>query len=110
MEEKDYSFIIVGSGIGGLYTALQAQGVGNVLILTKGSIDECNTKYAQGGIAASVGSEDSPELHFRDTIAAGAGLCNPEAVRILTEEASDRQHKSSGNLSSGTACVKAGKG
>src|SRR3990170_5517635 len=87
---KQYDYVIVGSGIAGLYTALLAQKAGSVLILTKGSIDECNTKYAQGGIAAAIGSADSPELHFQDTIAAGAGLCDPEAVRILTEEAADR--------------------
>ena len=87
---KQYDYIIVGSGIAGLYDALLLQEVGSVLILTKGSIEECNTKHAQGGIAAAISSIDSPELHFKDTIAAGAGLCDPEAVRILTEEAADR--------------------
>jgi L-aspartate oxidase len=87
---KQYDYIIVGSGIAGLYDALLLQELGSVLILTKGSIDECNTKHAQGGIAAAISSLDSPELHFKDTIAAGAGLCDPEAVRILTEEAADR--------------------
>ncbi|MFQ5924972.1 MAG: L-aspartate oxidase [Dehalococcoidia bacterium] len=85
-----YDYIIVGSGIAGLYTALLAREQGSVLILTKGSIDECNTKYAQGGIAAAIGRGDSAELHYRDTLAAGAGLCDPEAVRILVEEAPDR--------------------
>ena len=85
-----YDYIIVGSGIAGLYTALLAQEQGSVLILTKGSIDDCNTKHAQGGIAAPIGKNDSPELHFQDTIAAGAGLCDPEAVRLLVEEATDR--------------------
>ncbi len=85
-----YDYIIIGSGIAGLYTAILAREQGTVLLLTKGSIDECNTKYAQGGIAAPVGPGDSPELHYRDTIAAGAGLCDPEAVRILVEEAADR--------------------
>ncbi|MFQ5988095.1 MAG: L-aspartate oxidase, partial [Dehalococcoidia bacterium] len=85
-----YDYIIVGSGIAGLYTSLLAREQGSVLILTKGGIDECNTKYAQGGIAAAIGHGDSAELHYRDTIAAGAGLCDPEAVRILVEEAPDR--------------------
>jgi len=85
-----YDCIIVGSGIAGLYTALLAQEQGSVLILTKGSIDDCNTKYAQGGIAAAIGKGDSPELHFQDTIAAGAGLSDPGAVRLLAEEAADR--------------------
>ncbi len=87
---NQYDYIIVGSGIAGLYTSLLAREQGSVLILTKGSIDECNTKYAQGGIAAAIGVGDSAELHYRDTIAAGAGLCDPEAVRILVEEAPDR--------------------
>ncbi|MSQ12163.1 MAG: L-aspartate oxidase [Dehalococcoidia bacterium] len=81
-----YDYIIVGSGIGGLYTALLAQAHGSVLLLTKGSLEDCNTRYAQGGIAAAVGVSDSPELHGQDTIEAGAGLCLPEAVRVLTSE------------------------
>jgi len=87
---NQYDYIIVGSGIAGLYTALLAKEQGSVLILTKGSIDDCNTKHAQGGIAAAIGRNDSPELHFKDTIAAGDGLCNEEAVRILVNEAPDR--------------------
>jgi L-aspartate oxidase len=85
-----YDYIIVGSGIAGLYTALLAQEQGKVLIITKGSIEDCNTRYAQGGIAAAIGKNDSPELHFQDTIAAGGGLCDEEAVRILVNEAPDR--------------------
>jgi L-aspartate oxidase len=84
-----YDYIIVGSGIAGLYIALLAIERGTVLVLTKGNIDDCNTKYAQGGIAVAIGKEDSPELHFEDTITAGAGLCDAEAVRILTDEAAD---------------------
>jgi L-aspartate oxidase len=85
-----YDYIIVGSGIAGLYTALLAKERGSVLVITKGSIDDCNTKYAQGGIAAAIDRNDSAELHFQDTIAAGDGLCDEEAVRILVEEAPDR--------------------
>jgi L-aspartate oxidase len=73
---KKYDFIIIGSGIAGLYTALLAQKVGSVLILTKGSLEDCNTRHAQGGIAAPIGKNDSPELHFKDTIAAGNNLCD----------------------------------
>src|SRR3990172_4438369 len=87
-----FDFIIVGSGIAGLYAALLARNHGTVCVLTKGSIDECNTKYAQGGIAAAVGADDNPELHLRDTIEAGAGLVDEEAARILVEEAADRIH------------------
>ncbi|OGO06435.1 MAG: L-aspartate oxidase [Chloroflexi bacterium RBG_13_57_8] len=82
-----YDYIVVGSGIGGLYTALLANEHGSVLIITKGSIDDCNTKYAQGGIAAAIGKGDSPELHLQDTINAGAGLNDEEAVNILVREA-----------------------
>jgi len=85
-----HDYIIVGSGIAGLYTALLAKEQGSVLVITKGSIDDCNTKYAQGGIAAAIGRNDSPELHFKDTIAAGDGLCDEEAVRILANEAPAR--------------------
>ena len=86
---KHYDYIIVGSGIAGLYIALLAIKQGSTLILTKGSIDDCNTKYAQGGIAVAIGKNDSPELHFKDTMAAGDGLCDAETVRILTDEAAD---------------------
>lgn len=86
----EYDYVIVGSGIAGLYTALLAERLGRVLILTKGSIDDCNTKYAQGGIAAAIGKDDSPDIHFRDTTDAGAGLSDSEAARLLVEEAQDR--------------------
>ncbi|MFC2072643.1 L-aspartate oxidase [Chloroflexota bacterium] len=86
---NQYDYVIVGSGIAGLYTALLAKEHGSVLVITKGNIDDCNTKYAQGGIAAAIGRNDSPELHFKDTIAAGNGLCDEEAVRILVNEAAD---------------------
>ena len=89
LEMNYYDYIIVGSGIAGLYAALLAIEQGSVLVLTKGSIDDCNTRYAQGGIAAAIGKDDSPELHYRDTIAAGDGLCDADAVRILTEEAAE---------------------
>jgi L-aspartate oxidase len=87
---NQYDYIVVGSGIGGLYTALLAKEGGSVLVITKGSIDDCNTKYAQGGIAAAIGKEDSPELHIKDTLNAGCGLSDEEAVNILVREAPAR--------------------
>lgn len=87
---KTYDYIIVGSGIAGLYAALLAREWGKVLIVTKGSLEDTNTKHAQGGIAAAIGMNDSPELHFKDTMATGAGLSEPEAVRFLVEEAPNR--------------------
>jgi L-aspartate oxidase len=87
---NQYDYIIVGSGIAGLYTALLAKEQGSVLIITKGIIEDCNTRHAQGGIAAAISKNDSAELHFQDTIAAGGGLCDEEAVHILVDEAPDR--------------------
>ncbi|AII59925.1 MAG: L-aspartate oxidase [Dehalococcoides mccartyi] len=85
-----YDYIIIGSGIAGLYTALLARGRGSVLLVTKGKIQDCNTRHAQGGIAAAIGPDDSPRLHFEDTLSAGDGLCDPEMVRLLSEEAPQR--------------------
>src|SRR3989442_1397140 len=85
-----YDYIIVGSGIAGLYAALLAREHGSVLVLTKGSIDDCNTRWAQGGIAAPIGAGDSVEKHLRDTIEAGAGLVDEDAARVLTSEAAAR--------------------
>ena len=84
--------IIVGSGIAGLFAALCAhrRGVRDVTIVTKAALEDGATRYAQGGIAAAVGADDSWELHEADTIGAGAELCDPEAVRVLTSEAAER--------------------
>jgi L-aspartate oxidase len=79
-------FLIIGSGIAALRAAPEVAGHGDVLILTKAEPDEGNTGYAQGGIAAAVGPGDSPELHAKDTIAAGAGLCDERAVQVLVED------------------------
>ncbi|MFC2005342.1 L-aspartate oxidase [Chloroflexota bacterium] len=87
---NQYDYVIVGSGIAGLYVALSAKEHGSVLIVTKGSIDDCNTKFAQGGIAAAISGNDSPQLHFKDTTAAGGDLCDEKVVRILVDEAADR--------------------
>jgi L-aspartate oxidase len=79
-------FLIVGSGIAGLRAAADLAPAGGVLVLTKADPTESNTGYAQGGIAAAMGPEDSPALHGSDTIAAGDGLCDEAAVRVLVED------------------------
>ncbi|MEO6397982.1 MAG: L-aspartate oxidase [Tepidiformaceae bacterium] len=85
-----YATIIIGSGISGLFVALEARRLGSVLVLTKGSIDDCNTRWAQGGIAAAIGPLDTPGQHLADTISAGAGLVDVEAARVLCAEARSR--------------------
>ena len=79
-------FLVIGSGIAGLRAALSLAETGDVVMLTKADPRESNTGYAQGGIAAAIGPDDSPELHFSDTIAAGDGLCVPEAVNVLVSD------------------------
>src|SRR4029453_8931509 len=85
-----HDYIIIGSGIAGLFTALLASKHGSVLLLTKAALEESNTRYAQGGIAAAISPSDSPRIHFEDTISAGAGLCDERAVEVLTNEAPGR--------------------
>jgi len=83
LEKEITDFLVIGSGIAGLLAALRVSEKGRVVVLTKKELQESSTVYAQGGIAAAIGHEDSPELHFQDTVRAGAGLCVEEAVRIL---------------------------
>jgi L-aspartate oxidase len=79
-------FLVVGGGIAGLRAAIELAPHGRVLVLTKAEPTESNTGYAQGGIAAAMGDDDSPALHADDTIRAGAGLCDEQAVHVLVEE------------------------
>jgi L-aspartate oxidase len=79
-------FLVVGSGVAGLHTAWRASEHGDVLVLTKRTLFDSSTAYAQGGIAAALGAGDSPELHRKDTLAAGAALCDRAAVEVLVEE------------------------
>lgn len=78
--------LIVGSGIAGLTAALRVAGFADVTLVTKGRLQESNTLYAQGGIAAALFDDDSVDLHVADTLMAGAGLADPDAVRILCSE------------------------
>src|SRR5258708_15095106 len=78
-------YLVIGSGVAGLSFALEAAASGDVLIVTKRSADESNTKYAQGGIAAVLGEGDSFEAHIEDTIRAGLGLCHERAVEVCVQ-------------------------
>jgi L-aspartate oxidase len=83
---KQFDFLILGSGIAGLSFALKVAPRGRVAIVTKKNRAESNTNYAQGGIASVTGKDDSFELHVRDTLEAGAGLCKENVVRTIVEE------------------------
>jgi L-aspartate oxidase len=79
--------LVLGSGVAGLTAARTAAEAGlSVTVLTKGELAMSATRYAQGGVAAALSPGDSPELHFSDTLSAGGGLCDPEAVRVLVGE------------------------
>jgi len=84
--EFEADALVIGSGIGGLSVALHLAETVRVLVVTKVDAEESNTNYAQGGIAAVLGDDDRVSIHERDTLVCGAGLCDPEAVRVLVEE------------------------
>lgn len=85
----NFDYIIIGGGIAGLNAALRLSKSGRVLVVTKEKLRDCNTLLAQGGIAACIGYDDTPELHLQDTLNAGDGLCNAEAVKVLVKEGPD---------------------
>jgi L-aspartate oxidase len=87
VSSKSYDVSIVGGGIAGLSVALRLPKNLSVALFTKGQLGESNTRYAQGGLTVALGADDDSELHFQDTIVAGAGLCDETAVRILTQDA-----------------------
>lgn len=87
MEKEITDVIIIGSGIAGVYTSLSIDSKYKVSILTKEKVEISNSVLAQGGIAVSLDKKDSPEMHLRDTLYAGAGLCNEDNVRVLVNEA-----------------------
>jgi L-aspartate oxidase len=88
MQETD--FIVVGAGVAGLRAAIALAEAGRVLVIAKEALTESNTQYAQGGVAVALSDEDEVSLHLQDTIAAGDGLVNEEAARVLVEEGPQR--------------------
>ncbi len=88
--KKRTDFLVIGSGIAGLTFALKAAKYGKVTIVTKANLEDTNTRYAQGGIAAVFSEPDNFEKHINDTLIAGGGICNEEVVRMVVQEAPDR--------------------
>jgi len=93
IEIKEFDTIIVGSGLAGLTAAYHASKKGSVAIITKSQLDISNSYYAQGGIAAVTDQEDSFESHIQDTLEAGRGLCDLDAVKILVSEGQQCVHE-----------------
>src|SRR3954470_15585319 len=91
-ERRPVDALVLGSGVAGLTAAIRAASDGlRVGVLTKGKLTESATRWAQGGVAAVLSSEeDSTDLHLADTLAAGAGLCDTDAVRVLVDEGPTR--------------------
>ena len=88
--KKRTDFLVIGSGIAGLSFALKAAKYGKVTVVTKANLEDTNTRYAQGGIAAVFSEPDNFEKHINDTLIAGGGICNEEVVRMVVQEAPDR--------------------
>ncbi len=88
--KKRTDFLVIGSGIAGLTFALKAVKYGKVTIVTKAKLEDTNTRFAQGGIAAVFSEPDNFEKHISDTLIAGGGICNEEVVRMVVQEAPDR--------------------
>ncbi|ACK42035.1 MAG: L-aspartate oxidase [Dictyoglomus sp.] len=88
--EKEYDLIIVGSGIAGLISAYYAPENFKIALFSKDRLEESNTYYAQGGIAVALNPEDSPELHYKDTLSAGADFNEEKIVKIVVQEGIER--------------------
>jgi L-aspartate oxidase len=88
--QSQADFLVVGAGVAGLRAAIDLAAAGSVTVLAKREVSDSNTQWAQGGIAAALSDEDEISLHLQDTLQAGDGLCNPEAAKVLVEDAPAR--------------------
>src|SRR5262252_7442441 len=88
LQATEADVLVIGSGAAGLYAALcAAKEKRRVVLITRSDLKMSSSAWAQGGIAAAVSPDDSPELHLKDTVEAGRGLCNTRAVEVLTQAA-----------------------
>jgi L-aspartate oxidase len=87
---SETDFLVIGAGVAGLRAAVELAPAGRVVVLAKREVTDSATQYAQGGIAAALGDEDEIGLHLQDTLNAGDGLCDSDAVKVLVEEGPDR--------------------
>src|ERR1700686_966447 len=87
---SETDFLVIGAGIAGLRAAIELAAAGRVIVLVKREVADSSTQFAQGGIAAALSDEDEISLHLQDTLSAGDGLCNPEAAKVLVEDAPRR--------------------
>src|ERR1700731_5360602 len=83
---SEFDFVVIGSGVAGLSLSLKLAEHGSVAIVTKRRPADSNTAWAQGGVACVTSTEDSFDLHIKDTLVAGAGLCDERAVRVIVTE------------------------
>ncbi len=90
MQKLEFDTVVIGSGLAGLTAAFYAARFGRVAVVTKSELDTSNSWFAQGGIAAVTAADDTPELHIADTLMAGRGLCDYDAVEVLVHEGRDR--------------------
>src|ERR1700757_3724663 len=104
---EHFDFLVIGAGIAGLSAAIRLADAGSVLVVTKEELAESNTAYAQGGIAVAMGGQEDVALHLEDTVAAGDGLVNREAAKVLVKEGPDRVEEL---LDWGTSFDRASKG
>jgi len=86
MKEEYKDVIIIGAGVAGLRASISLDKAGEVVVIAKDDLSESSSEYAQGGIAVALSDEDTVGIHFQDTINAGDGLCDEEAVSILVVE------------------------